>query len=98
MDIEGWEWNVLPNMLATSQLENVHQLLVELHTYPDYDTVGSMKGYWIHKLLIVGDLYKAGYRIFWIGRNTQCKYTSPILKKTYYSCLEISFIKVRDPA
>ncbi|OWF39220.1 methyltransferase-like protein 24 [Mizuhopecten yessoensis] len=93
MDIESWEWNVLPDMLKTSQLDGVKQLLVEFHAR----TESRVKEYWVHKLLILRGLYLEGYRVFWVGRNMMCTYTSPALNRTFYGCYEVSFVKVNIP-
>ncbi|XP_021370644.1 methyltransferase-like protein 24 isoform X2 [Mizuhopecten yessoensis] len=90
MDIEAFEWDVLPDMLRTSQLTDVKQLLVELHA--NYDS--PLREYWVHKLLIFRDLYLEGYRVFWTGRNMQCTYKSPVHNRRLYGCYEVSFVKV----
>ncbi|XP_069104830.1 probable methyltransferase-like protein 24 [Argopecten irradians] len=89
MDIESWEWQVIPDMLKTSQFTGTKQLLVEFHANTDT----HVREYWIHKLLILRELYLEGFRIFWIGRNMKCTYTSPILKRKLYGCYEVSFVK-----
>ncbi|XP_033760774.1 methyltransferase-like protein 24 [Pecten maximus] len=91
MDIESWEWSVLPDMLKSSQLTGIKQLLVEFHANTD----SHIKEFWIHRLLILRDLYLEGYRIFWVGRNMMCTYTSPVLNRKLYGCYEISFVKTR---
>ncbi|XP_069104694.1 probable methyltransferase-like protein 24 [Argopecten irradians] len=90
MDIESWEWNVIPDILKTSQLAGVKQFLVEFHANTDV----LWKEYWIHKLLILRDLYLEGYRVFWIGRNNMCTYKSPVFNRVLYACYEVSFVKI----
>ncbi|XP_060085145.1 probable methyltransferase-like protein 24 [Ylistrum balloti] len=90
MDIEGWEWNALPDMLKSSYLSGVKQLLVEFHSSTD----SHVKEYWVHKLSILRDLYFEGYRVFWVGRNMMCTYTSPVLHRLLYGCYEVSFVRV----
>lgn len=96
MDIEEWEWSVLPEALGTSALRDVDQLLVEFHAIPPMYPGVDPRAFWLHKLFILKDLYKYGFRIFWIGRNQQCVYKSDLLKRTVIGCYEVSFIREKN--
>ncbi|XP_033759439.1 uncharacterized protein LOC117341688 [Pecten maximus] len=92
MDIESWEWSVIPEVLKTSQLVGVKQFLVEFHA----NTNRPVREYWVHKLLILRDLYLEGYRIFWVGRNNLCTYKSPVFNRVLYACYEVSFVNIKS--
>lgn len=94
MDIENWEFLTLPKMISSGELDGTDQLLVELHAYPMYSFM-SAKGYWMHILLFLRNLYDQGFRIFWVGRNMPCTYDSPQLNTEVYGCMEISFMRKR---
>lgn len=91
MDVEKWEWRILPEMITTESLQNVRQFLAEFHI-----TISSRepsKEKYKMALYIFKDLYNLGFRIFWTHRNLWCKFTSHDGFKRS-GCHEISFLKV----
>ncbi|XP_033728370.1 methyltransferase-like protein 24 [Pecten maximus] len=89
MDIEVWEWNVLPEMFATGQFPR--QLIIEFHLWSQRYT--TQKDMWIRRLSVLRLIHDAGYRIFWMNRNLICKYKSVYTKKQTLACHEISLIR-----
>lgn len=69
MDVEGYEFYVIKNMLETGVLDHVRQFLVEYHVFDDnrYKFVELFK--------ITRELYDAGFRRFFSFRlNCPCPY------------------------
>lgn len=89
MDIEAWEWNVLPEMFASGHFPR--QLIIEFHLWSQRYT--TQKDMWIRRLAILRDIYDAGYRIFWMNRNLVCKYKSLYTFKPTLACHEISLLR-----
>ena len=58
MDIEGAEWPVLRQMLASGVLKRVRQLYLEIHA--------AMH---VERMAIMRELFKHGFRIFWTHQN-----------------------------
>lgn len=91
MDIEDWEWHVIPEMLRSNSFKGVKQFLIEFHfsNIPEADT----EGFWLTKLLMIKDLYDLGYRTTWITRNIPNVWKSRASGKDIYGCLEVAFIR-----
>ncbi|XP_060082392.1 probable methyltransferase-like protein 24 [Ylistrum balloti] len=89
MDIEAWEWNVLPEMFAAGQFPK--QLIIEFHLWSQKYT--TQRDMWIHRLSVLRNVYDAGYRIFWMNRNLICRYKSLYTKQPTLACHEISLIR-----
>ncbi|XP_060082393.1 probable methyltransferase-like protein 24, partial [Ylistrum balloti] len=89
MDIEAWEWNVLPEMFAAGQFPK--QLIIEFHLWSQKYT--TQRDMWIHRLSVLRNIYDAGYRIFWMNRNLFCRYKSLYTKQSTLACHEISLIR-----
>ncbi|XP_059178739.1 uncharacterized protein LOC131957913 isoform X2 [Physella acuta] len=66
MDIEKSEWGALPEMLASGQLKNVRQLLVEFHV-KDTD-----RDYLLPRVKLMQGLERAGMRKFYVHKNFYC--------------------------
>ncbi|ESO90203.1 hypothetical protein LOTGIDRAFT_164518 [Lottia gigantea] len=101
MDIEEWEWKVLPQLIQTNSLSDIKQLLVELHACegcssynPDQYNNEPSKHRYILALKIFHDLYELGFRIFWTHKNTACLYRSKFTDKELSACHEVHFVKV----
>ncbi|XP_059178737.1 uncharacterized protein LOC131957912 [Physella acuta] len=66
MDIETFEWTSVPEMLASGQLQNVRQFLVEFH-------VGAAtREYLLPRVRLMQDLERAGLRRFYVHKNFYC--------------------------
>ncbi|KAJ8307707.1 hypothetical protein KUTeg_014738 [Tegillarca granosa] len=91
MDVETWEWRILPEMISTGSLQNVRQFLAEFHIAISPKEPSKEK--YKMALYIFKDLYDLGFRIFWTHRNLWCKFTSHDgIKRS--GCHEISFLQV----
>ena len=65
MDIEGMEWEVIPNLLQTGLLRDVKQFSVELH-------IGRKPAELLNFLKLLRSMHEAGFRIFNTHRNIYC--------------------------
>ncbi|XP_033728372.1 methyltransferase-like protein 24 isoform X2 [Pecten maximus] len=92
MDIEYWEWDVLPNILSSSLLPK--QFAIEYHLWDASYT--TKKVVWLHRLWILKDLYDAGYRSFWVNRNLPCTFKSELTLKYIYACHEVSYVRIEN--
>ncbi|XP_033743425.1 methyltransferase-like protein 24 [Pecten maximus] len=91
MDIEDWEWHVIPEMLTSKALTGVKQFLVEFHfsNIPEADT----EGFWISKFFLLKELYAMGFRMTWITRNLLNVWQSRVTGKDIIGCFEVTFIR-----
>ncbi|GFN90320.1 methyltransferase-like protein 24 [Plakobranchus ocellatus] len=96
MDIEEWEWEVLPDLLASDHLATVGQLLLELHQcegcskyLPQQDDKEPNRDHYIHMLELLSGLYKKGFRIFHTHQNRACRYVSKFTLSERSACFEI---------
>ncbi|XP_021368966.1 methyltransferase-like protein 24 isoform X2 [Mizuhopecten yessoensis] len=92
MDIEYWEWDVLPDLLTSSQLPK--QLAIEYHLWDANYT--NKKVLWLHRLWILKDIYDAGYRSFWLNRNLPCTFKSKATLDYIYACHEVSYVRTEN--
>ncbi|XP_060082391.1 probable methyltransferase-like protein 24 [Ylistrum balloti] len=92
LDIEFWEWDVLPDILRSRQLPK--QLAIEFHLWNAKHA--SSKTFWLHRLWILKELYDSGYRTFWLNRNLQCSFKSNVTSNYIYACLEVSYVKIEQ--
>ncbi|KAK3587724.1 hypothetical protein CHS0354_042678 [Potamilus streckersoni] len=83
IDIEGFEWNTLPQMVHSGTLRSVKQMQIELHGRGVSD-----------KLKVLRMLYEDGFRIFMRDRNLNCKYSREGLSRERTSCMEVSMYRV----
>ncbi|KAL3872555.1 hypothetical protein ACJMK2_035778 [Sinanodonta woodiana] len=83
IDIEGSEWNSIPQMVLSGTLRSVRQMQIELHGR------GSSR-----VLKVLRMLYEDGFRIFMRDRNLNCKYSRKGLARQRTSCMEISLFRV----
>ena len=98
LDIETWEWKVLPELIKSRFLDNVTTLDLELHM-----TLNPSLFVWIYELdqnaylrslKTLLDLHQLGFRIFCTHRNLACYFKSKEgIERT--SCQEVSMVKVR---
>lgn len=94
MDIEYWEWDVLPNIILDNLLPQ--QFVIEFHLWSASGT--TQKVFWLHRLWILKDLYDAGYRSFWLNRNLPCTFKSDLTSNYIYACHEVSYVKIENEA
>lgn len=89
MDIESSEWLAIPNMITTGALDDVKQLYVEVHAYPDKDLSSNIE--------MLQTLHDIGFRLFWSHAN-QVHYN---LKKSSHTgrqvstCYELYYLNTR---
>ncbi|KAL3858127.1 hypothetical protein ACJMK2_012738 [Sinanodonta woodiana] len=84
IDIEWAEWTVLPEIIASGELQTVKQMLIEFHTD---DTMKT--------LLVFRMVYEARFRIFMRERNPLgCRYKVPWSIRERPHCIEMSFIHI----
>ncbi|XP_067652130.1 probable methyltransferase-like protein 24 [Haliotis asinina] len=98
MDIEHWEWRVLPEAIATGFLDDVTTLDLELHSWV------IEKGTYIYEppaeiylgyLRTLRQLHQLGFRIFLTHRNLgSCQFKSKFgMMRT--SCQEIAMVQTK---
>ncbi|KAH3796755.1 hypothetical protein DPMN_150326 [Dreissena polymorpha] len=94
MDIEGDEWNSIPQMIATRSLDDIQQIAMETHFYAP--GIGSENVPGRRQLPVLRELYDAGFRIFMRDRNlVSARRIDEKVNKKYVTALnEISLIKV----
>ncbi|XP_060068520.1 probable methyltransferase-like protein 24, partial [Ylistrum balloti] len=92
LDIEFWEWDVLPDILRSRQLPK--QLAIEFHLWSAEYTIS--KTFWLHRLWILKELYDSGYRTFWQNRNLPCTFKSKVTSNYIYACLEVSYVRIEQ--
>ncbi|KAK3787669.1 hypothetical protein RRG08_031899 [Elysia crispata] len=97
MDIEEWEWEVLPDLLATDHLKTVGQLLLELHQChgcskyePQQEDKEPNRDHYIHMLELLSGLYRKNFRIFHTHKNRACRYISKFTLSERSACFERS--------
>jgi len=87
MDVEGAEWQVLPDILRESnEVALPNQISFELHTYK-MDWMKTKDGDWMEPMIWLGRLIdSAGYRVAIAERNTLCTFCSEyiIVKSPLY--------------
>ncbi|XP_076455895.1 uncharacterized protein LOC143290386 [Babylonia areolata] len=101
LDIEEWEWKVLPSLVKGGHLRQTRQLLVELHQCdgcsrynPDQLDKEPPRERYLLALGILADLYDLGFRIFWQHQNRACSYLSKFGWTERSACCELHFVRV----
>lgn len=102
LDIEEWEWKVLPSLLKSGYLNDTSQLLMELHQCEgcsrynpaQVDKEATQERY-ILALQILKDLYDLGFRIFWEHQNLACSYISKFALAERSGCCELHMVQSR---
>ncbi|KAJ8308084.1 hypothetical protein KUTeg_012958 [Tegillarca granosa] len=61
MDVEGSEWESIPQMISSGAFKHVRQFAFEIHIQSNEDTTPAYK----NGLILLRTLYDAGFRIFW---------------------------------
>ena len=64
MDVEGWEWKALPEMVESGSLRNVKQMCIEFHFDKGNNAVKM-----VSQLRVLRTLYEHGFHIFMRDRN-----------------------------
>lgn len=82
IDIEGYEYSVLPAILAVPQSLQPHQILMEMHaddawTGKKLKTAGEMVGF-------VRNIYDAGYRFTYVDKWTFCAHCREVVAVKIY--------------
>ncbi|KAH9514292.1 hypothetical protein Btru_028640 [Bulinus truncatus] len=101
LDIEEWEWEVLPDLLTSDQLKTVNQLLMEFHQCdgcskynPEQPDKEPPKERYIHMLQLLRQLHQQNFRIFHHHDNKACRYLSKFTMTELTACKEIGFVRV----
>ena len=95
-DIEFFEWEALNKAYTEGALDNVKQVIFELHT-PMMRTVrgsGKVKhdrNFFIHMYATLRKLEELGFRLYWSFANTADRHISPFTNKTRFCCVELSW-------
>ncbi|BFZ06268.1 hypothetical protein BsWGS_09307 [Bradybaena similaris] len=63
MDIEGYEWAVLANMMETGVFRYIRQFMLEIHLFPDF----PLKQDYVYIYTVYTKLREMGFREFTIG-------------------------------
>lgn len=92
LDVERWEYEVLPDMLTSGGLFDVDSLSIEFHI--NLMNPARQEDAYLHLLYILKDLYNEGFRIFWVHRNPACNFISRCRKKVRTFCHEVDFVRV----
>ncbi|KAK6181072.1 hypothetical protein SNE40_009008 [Patella caerulea] len=90
MDIESWEWKVLPQAFAAGELKNIKQIFVEFHTCGNCPDVSNQL---TRALTLLKNFYDIGLRIFWMHKNSVCSYTCKFTNVKRTRCQEVYFLK-----
>ncbi|KAL5012558.1 hypothetical protein ScPMuIL_011109 [Solemya velum] len=91
IDIEKMEWVVLPQMLKKGTLHDVRQIVMELHIRMVYS---FPKERYTNFLVVLRQLYEAGYRIFQAKQNIYTVEKNKLGMAPFSRCQEVSFIKI----
>lgn len=91
IDVEKFEWQSLIQIFESGGLQNIRQLLVELHIsiVGEPERVEYIQGLGVLKLL-----YDQGFRIFYSHRNLWCKFLSKFQDIEEIGCHEVSFVYI----
>ena len=109
LDIEEWEWRVLPQLIsgpeggsAPGELHQVQQLLMELHACKGCSQWKAdakrqpSRLLLLQALAIFHDLHKLGFRIFWTQPNQACRYVSRFDLVEKSACHHVHMVKLRS--
>ncbi|GFR84745.1 hypothetical protein ElyMa_002424900 [Elysia marginata] len=93
LDVEEWEWVALPQALSSHALDEVSQLLVELHV-----TIKPQpkRERYLRALLTLTQLYRSGFRIFYTRRNLHCSFRQIFDGTQKTGCHEVHMVKVHS--
>lgn len=67
IDMEGYEWDILDNMMDTDMLKNVRQLMLELHIFPDWPA----KDRYIYMFRDYTRLRELGFREYKVSQHSK---------------------------
>ncbi|XP_050410633.1 uncharacterized protein LOC126825169 [Patella vulgata] len=84
MDVESWEWVVVPEMIASGALKGVKQLMMEWHIGPNDS---KKRRTLINALDILKQLNQIGFRIYKMDTNRVCK-----PGRGFHHCHEVYFL------
>ncbi|XP_059167577.1 uncharacterized protein LOC131949725 [Physella acuta] len=87
MDIEWSEWEAIPEMLASGQLTDVRQFLVEYHV------VASGRNYLLPRLKAMQGLEEAGFKRFKTHKNEHCETSIPGYPIKRTQCYEVHYVR-----
>jgi len=82
MDVEGYEWAVMPDILGESnQVALPHQISFELHTYTEIYKLAQVKDDdWLEPVIRLARLMdKAGYRVAINEFNVECGFCTELI-------------------
>lgn len=90
LDIEGAEWTVLPDLFSSGTLNNVKQLVIEIHFgskhffHTNWGLVSPKD-----QLKVLRLLYDGGFRMFMHEHNIAALQYSNITSSTYVSTVNV---------
>ncbi|KAL4240661.1 hypothetical protein ACF0H5_001452 [Mactra antiquata] len=91
IDVEMYEWSVLPDILDTADLRGTNNIALEFHL--ELSSPEQNRERYLSALKLLRKLYEAGYRIFWTHQNKWCKFLSKCKKELRTNCHEVNFVK-----
>uniref|UniRef100_A0A2C9JWP8 Methyltransferase domain-containing protein n=1 Tax=Biomphalaria glabrata TaxID=6526 RepID=A0A2C9JWP8_BIOGL len=88
MDVEGSEWQALPEMIQSGELPgNVKQVLLEYH-------LGStLKSVRLAELKVVKNLERIGFKKFYVHKNPFCRTIDTEMPSPLTNCYEVSYLR-----
>ena len=93
LDVEKWEWDVLPDILKSGSLRYVDNLAIEFHL--ELHSPEQGREVYFTAVSILKDLYDEGFRIFWTHQNKWCRFISRCRSELRTNCHEVNFIKIK---
>lgn len=87
MDIEQAEWDTIEEMSKSGHLATIGQFLVEFHV------VNSSRGYLLQRLKVMQTLEKAGFKKFYVHKNTYCETAVRGFPATRTECYEVHYVR-----
>ncbi|XP_052265459.1 probable methyltransferase-like protein 24 [Dreissena polymorpha] len=92
IDVEGYEWAVLKDIMEDSNLIGTKNLAVEFHLELSGKEQGKSR--YLQALDVLRQLYESGFRIFWSHQNHYCRLVSKCRKEVRTNCHDVSFVKI----
>ena len=105
MDVEFSEWPALYDMIRTGLLQNVRQLVMEIHTpemdihtRPDHQCTWSTTETLAFMMRNLIDLKNLGFSLFYSRTNYRTSFRSVISGLERYCCYDLHFVNLKHPA
>ncbi|XP_059178716.1 uncharacterized protein LOC131957905 [Physella acuta] len=87
MDIEQAEWKTIEEMSQSGQLATIGQFLVEFHV------VSDSRDYLLPRLKVMQILERAGFKKFYVHKNTYCGTLVRGFPATRTECYEVHYVR-----